>query len=311
MKPLVLFLVGPTASGKSKVAVEIAKRLDGEIISADSMQVYRSMNIGTAKLSRKDQKSIPHHLIDILSPARSFSAFDFRKKALVKIREIVKKNKIPVVVGGSGLYVRLLLEGFSGQPGADWSIRRRIEAEIKKDGLAPFYRRLQTLDPAAAEKTKPTDEKRIVRALEIIEISRKKPSEWHQKKADPLHALGFEPLLIGLRRERSELYADINRRVDQMFRKGLVKEVKKLAQFRLSRTAQLAVGYKEILQSFKGEISLIQAREEIKKNSRHLAKRQITWFKKQDKIQWVDWKTADTVKTMRDKVLKEIQHGAR
>ncbi|MBI3314299.1 MAG: tRNA (adenosine(37)-N6)-dimethylallyltransferase MiaA [Candidatus Omnitrophica bacterium] len=311
MKPLVFFLLGPTAVGKSKIAVELAKRLKGEIISADSMQVYRGMDIGTAKPSKKDQKQSPHHLIDILSPARSFSAFEYRKKALAKIRQITRRKRTPMVVGGSGLYVRSLLEGISGQPGANWKIRRKLEREAKIRGLAELYRRLERLDSMAAKKIKASDEMRIIRALEIREISGKNPSQWHQKKEGALETLGFQPVVIGICRPRPELYENINARVDEMFRKGLVREVKKLAQGRLSRTARLAVGYKEILKSLAGEISLQAAKEDIKKNSRHLAKRQITWFKKEKGIHWVEWEPNDTVKTMGDKILmqKQMQLG--
>ena len=237
MNPRILFIVGPTASGKSKIAMQLAKRLGGEIVSADSMQVYRGMDTGTAKPSKADRKKIPHHLLDVRSPAQPFSVFDYRRLALAKIRAIVKRGKLPVVTGGSGLYVRALLEG--------WTAKNRT-----------------------------------------------------------LESLGFQPSVIGIAKDRTALYAGIEKRVDQMFRKGLVREVEKISKKKLSLTASQAVGYKEILNAFSGNSTLEEARALIKKNTRRLAKRQLTWFRKERGIQWVAWEDGDTANAMRNKILK-------
>ena len=291
MKAKVLFIAGPTAAGKSRLALILAKRIKGEIISADSMQVYRGMDIGTAKPTALQQKQIPHYLIDIIPPSRSFSVYQYRRLALAKIRQVIKKGKFPIVVGGSGLFVRSLLQGLSGQPGADIRLRKSLENEAEKFGLKPLYERLVKLDPARAAKIKSQDKRRILRALEILEQSRTKPSEWYQKR-ESLASLGFDPLVIGITKERSRLYADIEKRVEQMFRKGLVREVKKLLRSRWSKTARQAVGYKEIIPALRGEISLTAAKDLIKKNTRHFAKRQLTWFKKEQDIEWYELASA-------------------
>ncbi|MDP3921739.1 MAG: tRNA (adenosine(37)-N6)-dimethylallyltransferase MiaA [Candidatus Omnitrophota bacterium] len=293
MKPLVLFLVGPTGVGKSALAVTLASRIGGEIVSADSMQVYRGMSIGTAKPLRRDRRQVPHHLIDVRSPGNPFSVYEYQRLALKKISSISKRGKVPIVVGGTGLYIRSLLEGLSGQPGADPKFRARLEKEIRTGGLKKAYARLIRKDACAAERIKPSDKRRIIRALEIAELSGKKPSYW-RGRGRPLTALGFEPRVIGITQERSQLYASINARVDRMFRAGLLAEVRRLAQGRLSRTASQAVGYKELLPHVRNNrtadrVKVREARELIKRNSRRLAKRQWTWFKKEKGIVWMTW----------------------
>ncbi len=296
MKPRVLFLAGPTGSGKSDLALPLAGLLKGEIISADSMQVYRGMDIGTAKPSAEEQRAIPHHLIDICEPTQLFSVYEYRELALQKIREITGRGKVPLIVGGTGLYVRAILEGLSNQPGASPEIRRRLDLEVERSGLPLLYERLQGIDPAAAEKIKPGDQKRIVRALEIYELSGKTPTEWFQTK-QPLTDFGFEPVVVGVTWPRDMLYARIEKRVDQMFERGLVDEVRKLSKLQLSQTALQAVGYKELLEarSRSGDWTpeaLETAKSQIKLNTRHFAKRQMTWFRKEQAIQWVERRDA-------------------
>ncbi len=304
MKPQVLVIVGPTAVGKSKVALELARRLGGEIVSADSMQVYQGMDIGTAKPSRLERRKVTHHLLDIIPPSRSFSVFSYQKRAFAKIRKILRRGKFPIVVGGSGLYVRSLVEGLSPEPGPDKKLRRKLFQAAEKSGSAKLHGRLLRLDPERARKIKPGDTKRIVRALEIFERSGKKPSEWHSQKKESLETQGFEPFVVGLTKDRQRLYADIEKRVDAMFQKGLVREVKKLLKGRLSQTAAQAVGYKELFAALRGSGTLEEARNAIKKKSRHLAKRQMTWFRKEKGIQWVIWEEGDTVKG----ICEKIQH---
>lgn len=311
MKPVILFIVGPTASGKSKIALELARNLEGEILSADSMQIYRGMDIGTAKPSRREQQTVPHHLINTISPSRSFSAFDYRELALQKIREISERDKVPIVVGGSGLYVRALLQGFSGQPGRSVEYRKSLAREVKQKGLSVLYQRLQKIDPATAGKINPRDQKRIIRALEIHKLSGKKVSEWHGER-EKLCELGYKPLVIGIVKDRQVLYGEINTRVDQMFRKGLVREVRELSKWKFSKTAAQAVGYKELRIALGGKMSLEKARELIKRNTRRLAKRQMTWFKREPGIEWVSWLKGEDASNMAEKIAAKVtNHAAR
>jgi tRNA dimethylallyltransferase len=295
----VLFIVGPTATGKSKIAVEIARCLQGEIISADSMLVYKGMDIGTAKPSKIERKNIPHHLIDLFQPSKNFSVFEYRKRALRKINEIQSRGKLPIVAGGTGLYVRALLRGLDPQPPADPKLRRQLVIRAKREGLENLVAELRKRNPERALKIKPTDERRIIRALEVLESS-KKPAP-HEPS---LESLGFTPVVIGITKDRLALYEDIEKRVDGMFRRGLVQEVKKLARQKLSRTARQAVGYKEVLAALNGGYSLKEAQEIVKKNSRHLAKRQWTWFRREAGLQWVSWESGDNVTDMAKKALQ-------
>jgi tRNA dimethylallyltransferase len=300
VKPNVLFIVGPTASGKSKIAILLARRLNGEIISADSMLVYKGMDIGTAKPTRAERKKVKHHLIDLFVPNRNFSAFEYRNRALAKLREISRRRKLPIVVGGTGLYVRTLLNGMILHPEADPKFRSALTARAKKEGLDVLYAELKKKDSKRAESIKPTDERRIVRALEILAAANSRP----EKKQESLKELGFYPMVIGITKDRSLLYNEIEKRVEQMFRKGLVKEVKKLVKQKLSKSALQAVGYKEVIASLKGEQTLQEAKALIKLRSRHLAKRQWTWFKREEGIIWVEW-ASNSPSQMVDKVLAQ------
>ncbi len=302
MKPLVLFIVGPTACGKSQIAIEVAKRLGGEIISADSMLVYKGMDIGTAKPSSAERRKVPHHLIDLFAASRNFSVFDYRKKAVKKIQEIVKKKKLPIIVGGSGLYVRALSQGLAEQPAADLKLRKRLALRARSEGLASLYKEFQSRDPLRASKIKSGDARRIIRALEILHCSNGKPSELRGREQS-LESLGYQVCIVGITKDRQLLYQDIERRVDGMFRKGLVREVKTLSRQRLSRTARQAVGYKEILAVLKDGGSLDQAKELIKKNTRHLAKRQWTWFKREKGLRWLNRQEGVTVREMAQNVM--------
>jgi tRNA dimethylallyltransferase len=302
--PRVLFIVGPTAVRKSDIALRIAQKLNGEIISADSMLVYKGMNIGTAKPSKIQQEKVPHHLVDIMNPAKTFSVFDYRKLALEKIRKIIKKKKTPILVGGTGLYVRSLLQGLSELPGANLKLRKNLERRARAEGAAVLYQELFEKNPERAAQIKATDERRIIRALEIHAGTKEKPF----KKSKGLKELGFLTVVIGITKDRAELYRDIEMRVNRMFEKGLVKEVRQLSKRNLSQTAMQAVGYKEILAALRGDYSMEKACELIKTGTRHLAKRQWTWFKREEGITWISWEAADTLKTMAEKVLGELKN---
>ena len=310
----VVFLVGPTAVGKSKVAVALAKRLQGEIISADAMQVYRGMDIGTAKPTLTERKKVPHHLYDIVSPARKFSVHEYRKHALKVLRDVAGRGKIPIVTGGSGLYVRALIDGLAELPGGDVAIRRRLNHEARDQGSDKLYARLKSLDPATAAAIHPANVRRILRALEILEISGKKPSQWYRER-DPIESYGFKPFVFGLTCDRAILYERIERRVDHMFRRGLVQEVSSLLRGKWSMTASQAVGYKEIRQVLKqtrrqfviksAAISLVK--DQIKRNTRRFAKRQMTWFKKERDIQWIECHSLNGVAEASEKICRMLK----
>ena len=311
-KPTVLFIVGPTAAGKSALAVALAKKLNGEVISADSMLVYKGMDVGTAKPTKRERRGIPHHGIDLIPPTKNFSVFSYRQFALKAIKDIVSRGKIPIVAGGTGFYIRALLEGLSTQPGANAPIRRELEREALEKGLPALYRQLLKLDPKRAKAIGFHNQRRILRALEIYRASGKKPSKVSPKMPG-LKELGYKPVVIGIHRDRAELYAKINDRVDAMFRKGLVREVKRLANKKLSQTALQGVGYKEVLGWFrsgkraKNKNVPAEVKEKIKQTTRHFAKRQWTWFKRERGIRWVWWPEKASIARACDFILEMVR----
>ena len=308
----VLFIVGPTASGKSALAVALAKKLRGEVLSADSMLVYKGMDVGTAKPTKKERGGVPHHGFDLISPTKSFSVFAYRQFALKTIKDIVKRGKIPIVAGGTGFYVRALLEGLSPLPGASAAMRRELEREAQEKGLPALYKRLLKLDAPRARAIGPHNQRRIIRALEIYLLSGKKPSK-ASSKTPGLRELGYRPVVIGIHRDRGALYQKINRRVEAMFRKGLVREVKRLARKKLSKTALQGVGYKETLDWIrdKGEKPLEEIKDRIKQTTRHFAKRQWTWFKREQGIRWVWWPETATLADVSNFILSDFLKNKR
>lgn len=293
MKKAVLFIVGPTAAGKSRLGYDLARRLNGEIISADSMQVYRGMDIGTAKPSRFEQETVPHHLIDILDPSEEFSVSRFYHFAVECIARICARGRTPVVVGGTGLYVRSLLQGLRNVPAGSEGIRERLDQEACEKGLDILYARLCERDAEAAARIKSSDKRRVIRALEICELkedSREAGEIPHPSLSD----LGYGVKVIGLKKERAQLYRDIDARVDAMMSRGLLDEVLRVSQAPLSRTAKQAVGYKELLVIQRGRneydaTELGKAVDLIKQRSRNFAKRQFTWFSKEPVDLWLEW----------------------
>jgi tRNA dimethylallyltransferase len=286
MKKKLIFIVGPTAAGKSKLAFLLAKKIKGEIISADSMQVYKGMDILTAKPSKIIRKEIHHHLIDIVSAEKDFSAADFRRRALGAIKKIHNKKKIPIIVGGTGLYVRSLISGLFEAPKADLKIRRQLEKLALKRGTSYLYNKLSEVDPKAAGKIHPNDLRRIIRALEV-----------YQKAGQPITKLQAKTKGLGDRYEikifilnipRGRLYQKINKRVEEMFEQEAVEEVRKLLSLKLSKSAQQALGIKEIKGCLEGNYSLDEAKRLLQRNTRHYAKRQLTWFRKMAGVRWVD-----------------------
>lgn len=301
----VIFIVGPTGVGKSEAAAELAKKINGEIISADSMQIYKGMDIGTAKPGAKLLKRVPHHLIDIVKPSQTFSVFQFYKQSLKLIRQIIRRGRVPLVVGGTGFYVRSLLQGLSSGVGADIAFRKKMEKLEVEKGPGYLYDELRKKDPARAEKINPRDQKRIIRALEIMQSSGK-PASANKKDCKPLSELGYETRVFGLIRSREVLYANIEKRVEKMFRRGLSAEAKKILKNRVSKTSMHAVGYKEIWACFEKGISPEAAKEQIKINTRHYAKRQITWFQREQGIEWIPVE-AQSYGEVAGKILKALE----
>jgi tRNA dimethylallyltransferase len=279
-----VFLVGPTGVGKTEASLWLAKRIDAEIVSADSMLVYRGMDIGTAKPTPDQRAEIPHHLIDVVEPWEAFSVGTYRNLGAAAIGDIHRRGKTALVCGGTGLYVRSLADGLFEGPKADWELRRKLQAEAEREGPAALHARLREVDPDTAEKLSPNDVRRVVRALEVHCKTRRPLSafqvQWKQRRAGAL--------LFGLLMGREALYRRIEERVEEMFEGGLVVETRELLKkgLRGNRTAMQAIGYKEVVGFLDGEFPLEEARRLVKRNTCRYAKRQLTWFRKDDRIQW-------------------------
>jgi tRNA dimethylallyltransferase len=284
----IIFLIGPTAVGKSRVALCLAKRLNAEIVSCDSMQVYKGMDILTWKPAPALRKRVPHHLIGTIPSTRQYNVSRYRKDALKKISEIIGRKKTPLFVGGTGLYMTILVDGIfeGGQPNK--LVRQRLYRLLKKKGNFFLYEKLKKVDPAIARKIHPHDAKRLIRALEVFETTGRPISELHNERRGLIG--NFDVEIFCLNRKRQSLYKMIDRRVDEMFRRGVVSEVGRLTKCRLSKTARYAIGIREIAGYLKGAYNLIEAKKQMKHNSRLYAKRQITWFRKDKRIKWIEVK---------------------
>ena len=288
-KTKLIAIVGPTATGKSNVAVELAKRIGGEIISADSMQVYKGMNIGTAKITPEEMQGIPHYLIDVVDTAEAFSVAEYQRLARQKISEIAARGKIPILVGGTGLYVRSVIDKLEFPTGETASkVRRQLERRVEKEGAETLYKELVGKDPAAANIVHANNVRRIIRALEVIELTGKPFSEFHREWANRESIYDLE--MFGLTMDRELLRRRINERVDRMVSAGLLDEVKDLMahDYEGFLTSQQAIGYKELIGYLKGEESFGEAIENIKTRTRQYAKRQLTWFKADPRVRWID-----------------------
>lgn len=285
---MVIAIVGPTASGKTSLSIKLAKSIDGEIINGDAMQVYKELDIGTAKIRPEEMGGIPHHLFDIKEPSQSFSVAEYQSVVRNCIDNIIARGKQPIIVGGTGLYIQSVLFDFRfTEEGADPVVREKLERELEKDdGPAILYERLVQLDPASAEKIHPNNHRRIVRALEIIEVTGKTKDEHEEGKGQ---SIVYEHLLIGLDIEREKLYKRIDDRVDEMIRQGLVEEARALwnANIRNVQSVQ-AIGYKELYDYFEGKLTLQESIDAIKKHTRNYAKRQMTYFRNKMSINWFD-----------------------
>jgi tRNA dimethylallyltransferase len=282
---IVPVLVGPTASGKTAISLLLAERFPLEIISADSRQIYKYMDIGTAKVSESIRKRIIHHLIDICDPDEVYSAGKFGLQARALVNEIAARGNQPLVVGGSGFYIRSFLDGICEIEAADESTRQALRERLQSSGIAALYRELAEIDAVYAQKISSNDSQRILRALEVYQITGKPFSQWHRQTPNPAP---FKYLLLGLDAPRPYLYERINQRVDEMLQTGLVDEVRMLREkgYTPEMNALNTVGYKEVFQYIEGKISLEAMIDLIKRNSRRYAKRQMTWFRKDARIQW-------------------------
>ncbi|MDI6871628.1 MAG: tRNA (adenosine(37)-N6)-dimethylallyltransferase MiaA [Bacillota bacterium] len=281
-----LAVVGPTAVGKSDVGVRLAQLLDGEVVSADSMQVYRGLDIGTGKLPPEERGGVPHHLIDVVEPEESFSAAEYERLALAAIAGIQERRRLPVLVGGTGLYYRVVVRRylFAG-PGADPELRARLAAEAAAHGPEELHRRLAVVDRLAAQRIHPHDLRRIIRALEVYTLTGVPISAQQNAPAEPR----FDLVAIGLTAPRDVLYARIERRVDQMMQRGLLEEVRALVARGLESwlTSVQALGYKEFFPHLRGEEELSSAVTRLKQETRRYAKRQLTWFRREPEVRWV------------------------
>lgn len=286
-KPKVVIISGPTASGKSSLGVELALSLGGEIINADSMQVYRGMDVGTAKPTLEEQKGIPHHLLDVVDPDEDFNAATFRSMALALVREICSRGKICLVVGGTGLYIKALLGGLFRSPPADPRLREMLRLECENHGSTRLYERLKLLDPESASRVHPNDKVRIIRSLEIIHLTNRRPSELSREHGFRDRALGALKLCLKINRE--ELYHRINRRSAAMLRAGLVGETESLLSKGYSSQLKpmKSIGYRHIVKYLEGTWSLAEATRNLQRDTRRYAKRQLTWFRADPEFTWI------------------------
>lgn len=300
----VLCIVGPTAVGKTKMSIELAKQLNGEIISGDSMQIYRGMDIGTAKATMDERQGIPHHLIDEKNPDEPYSVAAFQQTVRAKMEEIKSRGKLPIIVGGTGLYIKSVLYDyeFAGESES----KEVDEAKYGHLSNEELHAKLAAVDEAGAKDIHPNNRKRVIRALEIYETSGVKKSEMIEKQE---HKMIYDACLIGLTDDRNVLYDRINKRVDTMYETGLVEEVKALFDEGIPAESQSirAIGYKELYDYFKGFISLEESKELIKRNSRRYAKRQYTWFNNQMDVTWFKVDVQHFDKTVQE-VLTYVQN---
>ena len=289
MKDKVIVIVGPTASGKTGLSIELAKRIGGEIISADSMQIYKDMNIGTAKVTEEEKEGINHYLIDIISPEERYTVSNFKKDAEKAIEEILEKGKTPIVVGGTGLYINSLIYGIEYQEMEyDEEYRDMLMKKAESEmGLKEIYEEALRIDPEAMKKIFPSDKKRIVRVLEIYKATGKTKTE--QEILSRKNGVKYDYRVFGISRDREELYERINKRVDIMIEQGLVDEVKYIYnKYKKFPTAMQGLGYKEVIWYLENKITYEEMIELIKKETRRYAKRQLTWFRKTENIVWLD-----------------------
>lgn len=289
MKQKVIVIAGPTASGKTALSIKLAKKINGEIISSDSMQIYKDMDIGTAKVTFEEMEGVKHYLIDFVSPDERYSVSDFKKDAEQAIEEILQKGKIPIVAGGTGLYIDSLIYGIE-YPDMKFDEEYRIELMKQaesEEGLQKLYEKASKIDNEAIKKISPNDKKRIIRILEIYKATGKNKTE--QEKMSRINGVKYDYKVFAIDMEREKLYERINKRVDIMLENGLVDEVKNLSKkYNYFPTAMQGLGYKEVVQYLNNECSYDEMVETIKQETRRYAKRQLTWFRKNKETVWLN-----------------------
>lgn len=287
MNNKIIAVAGPTASGKTALSVKIAKELGGEVVSCDSMQIYKGMDVGTAKPSLEERCGVPHHMIDIISPDEKYNVVSYKRDAEAAIDNILKRGKVPVLAGGTGLYMDSVLSNTAFSENSSFSkARERLEKLLEEKGREYIFEMLEKIDPGAAEKIHPNNTRRVIRALEIYETTGKTLTQANIESKRPEK---YESLVIGLMWDRETLYERINERVDLMMAEGLLKEVETLRKMGMKAeyTSMQAIGYKELFEYFEGNCTLEEAKEKIKQESRRYAKRQMTWLKRNKKINWL------------------------
>lgn len=289
MKEDLLIFMGPTAIGKTGLSINLAKKLNGEIISSDSMQIYKHMNIGTAKITKKEMDNIPHYLIDIINPDEEYTVSNYQEDATKYITDINQRNKLPIVVGGTGLYINSLVYklNFARIPPNE-ELRNKYESLAEEYGNLYIHNKLTKIDRISSSKININDRKRVIRALEIYDITGKTMSEYNQNFRQENDK--YNLVMICLNMDRESLYERINKRVDIMIEEGLIDEVKKILKLGYSKdsVALQGIGYKEIISFLDGNINLDSAIEKIKQGSRNYAKRQVTWFRRDKRIKWIN-----------------------
>ena len=287
-KEKVIVICGPTASGKTALSIELAKRINGEIISCDSMQIYKDMDIGTAKPTTEEMQGVKHYLIDFVSPDERYSVADYKKEAKTTIKEIMGKGKVPIIVGGTGLYIdSLIYEIEYPNIEFDEEYRKKLEQIVEYEGLEKLYQQAKEIDPEAIRKISENDKKRILRILEIYHATGKNKTE--QERESRKKEVEYDYRVFALNWDREKLYERINKRVDIMLEKGLVDEVRKIYEkYDKFPTAMQGLGYKEVVEYLKEEITEEEMVEKIKQETRRYAKRQLTWFRKNKQTIWVN-----------------------
>lgn len=298
MKPIVYVIGGPTASGKSKLAVELAKKVNGEIISADSMQIYKEMNIGTAKVNKEEMQGVQHYLVDFVSPDERYSVSNFKKDAEKAIEKILEKGKTPIVVGGTGLYIDTLINGVEfASIKEDLEYRNAMLERAQKEGNKVLHDELAKIDKEAAEKIDMNNVRRVIRALEIYKITGKTKTKLDEESRKETK---YDYRVYGIEWDREELYRRIEKRIDIMLEEGLVEEVKNvMSKYTISKTALQGLGYKEVIEFLNNDISYDEMVDKLKMETRRYAKRQLTWFRRNKEIKWYD------INNIADKIISE------